>query len=49
MFFVLRGRVFFHVDGTTVEACTGDSVVRAEGACTSSRTPVRIASTCSPS
>jgi len=26
MFFVLRGRVWFQVDGTTLEARTGDSV-----------------------
>jgi len=31
MFFVLRGRVCFHVDGTMIEASTGDSVVVPEG------------------
>jgi mannose-6-phosphate isomerase-like protein (cupin superfamily) len=31
LFFVLRGRVRFHVDGTTIEASTGDSVVVPEG------------------
>jgi uncharacterized protein YjlB len=30
-FFVLRGRVCFQVDGTTIEARTGDSVVVPEG------------------
>jgi len=31
MFFVLRGRVCFHVYATTIEASTGDSVVVPEG------------------
>ena len=31
LYFVLRGRVRFHVDGATIEASTGDSVVVPEG------------------
>jgi mannose-6-phosphate isomerase-like protein (cupin superfamily) len=31
LYFVLRGRVRFHVDGDTIEASTGDSVVVPEG------------------
>jgi quercetin dioxygenase-like cupin family protein len=31
MFFMLRGRIYFQVDGTTIEARTGDSVVVPEG------------------
>ena len=31
LFFVISGRVLFHVDGTTIEAAAGDSVVVPEG------------------
>ena len=31
MFFMLRGRICFQVDGTTIEARTGDGVVVPEG------------------